>query len=74
MRKESDSQGRRIIGNGGEVPFHNSIVGSFIFYEHRVETNLLGLFAHPENVQCCPIIFVILSEVNIVAAQNQAYW
>jgi len=36
-------------GNGGEVPFHNSITGNVMVYHDRLETNLLQLFAHPEN-------------------------
>jgi len=38
----------------------------------RLETNLLQLFAHPENSEWFSIIFVIIFEVNIVAEQKQA--
>ena len=34
---------------GVEVPFHNSIIGTFMVYQDRLETNLLQLFGHPEN-------------------------
>jgi len=35
--------------------FHNSIIGNFMVYQHRLETNLLQLFGHPENPEyaCC---------------------
>jgi len=36
-------------GQWGEVPFHNSITGNVMVYHDRLETNLLQLFAHPEN-------------------------
>jgi len=29
--------------------FHNSIIGNFMVYQDRLETNLLQLFRHPEN-------------------------
>jgi len=32
-----------------EVSFHNSIIGNFMVYQDRLETNLLQLFGHPEN-------------------------
>jgi len=32
-----------------EAPFHDSILGNFMVYQHRLETNLLQLFGHPEN-------------------------
>ena len=34
---------------GAEVPFHNNVIGSFMVCQYRIETNLLQLFAHPEN-------------------------
>jgi len=34
---------------GSEVLFHNSIMGDSTVYQNRLETNLLQLFAHPEN-------------------------
>jgi len=34
---------------GAEVLFHNRIIGNFMVFEDRLETNLLQLFAHPEN-------------------------
>jgi len=30
---------------GAEVYFHNSIIGNFMVYQDRLETNLLQLFA-----------------------------
>ena len=34
---------------GTEVPFHNSIIGNFMFCQVGPATNLLQLFGHPEN-------------------------
>jgi len=34
---------------GAEVPFHNSIIGEFMVYQDRLETNSLQVFGHPEN-------------------------
>jgi len=34
---------------GAEVPFHTSIIGNFMVYQDRLETNLLQLFGHPQN-------------------------
>jgi len=31
------------------MPFHNSTTGNFMVYQDRLETNLLQLFAYPEN-------------------------
>jgi len=31
--------------------FHNSIIGNFVVYQDRLETNLLQLFWHPENLE-----------------------
>ena len=37
---------------GAEVPFHKSIIGNFMVYQDRIETNVLQLFAHPETSAC----------------------
>jgi len=50
-----------------EVPFHDSIVDNFMFYQDKLETNLLQLFAHPDNSEWFSIIFAIIFEINIVA-------
>jgi len=34
---------------GTEVPFHDNIIGNFMVYQYRIETNLLQLFALREN-------------------------
>ena len=34
---------------GAEVLFRNSTIGNLMFYHDRLETNLLQLFAHPDN-------------------------
>jgi len=58
---------------GSEVPFYNSIAGNFIVYQDRLETNLLQVFAYPENSEWFSIIFVIIFEVNIVHEQKQTH-
>jgi len=37
------------VATGMEVPFHNSIIGNFMVYQDRPETNLSQLFGHSEN-------------------------
>jgi len=59
---------------GAEVPFHGSIIGHFMVYKVRLETNLLRVFAHPENSEGFSIIFAIIFEVNIVAGQKKHNW
>jgi len=39
-----------------------------------METNLLQPFAHPESSDWFSTIFIVVSEVDIVAKQKQAYW
>jgi len=61
---------------GAVVPFHNSIIyiiRHFMVYQIRLETNLLQLFAHPENSGWFSIISVIIFEVNVAAEQKQAH-
>jgi len=66
-------QGRlATLDNWDGVPFHNRIIGYFMVYQDRLETNLLQLFPHPENSELFSIICAIIFEVNIVAAQKQA--
>jgi len=38
--------------------------------QDRPETNLLQLFGHPENSEWFSVIFIIISEVNIVDNKN----
>jgi len=54
-----------------EVLFYNNIIGNFMVYQFRIETNLLQLFAHRENSD---VLYdsVIIFKVNIVAKQKQA--
>jgi len=59
------------IPTSNTTAFHNSIIGSFIVYQDRRETNLLQLFWHPENSESFPIISVIIFEVNVVSEQKQ---
>jgi len=42
------------------------------FYKDQLETNILQLFAHPENSGWFSGIFVIIFEVNIAPGQKQA--
>ena len=56
---------------GAEVPFHKSIIGSFMVCQDRLETNLLQLFGHPENSEWFSIISAIIFEINIVDEQKQ---
>ena len=53
-----------------EVPFRNSIICKFMVYQDHLETNLLQLFAHPENSVCFSIIFVVIFEVDTVAEKR----
>jgi len=55
-----------------EVRFHKGIIGNFMVYQDRLETNLLQLFRHPENSELFSIISVIIFEVNVVDEQKQA--
>ena len=57
---------------GDEAPFHSNIVGNFMDYQYRIETNLLQLFAPRENSEGLSIISVIIFEVDVVAKQKQA--
>jgi len=54
-----------------EVPLHNSIIGNFMVYQDRPETNLLQLFGHPENSEWFSIIFVIIFQNNIDGNRNK---
>jgi len=53
--------------------FHDSIIGNFMVYQDRLETNLLRLFRQPENSEWFSIISVIIFEVTIVDEQKQTY-
>jgi len=57
---------------GEEVPLNTRVIGHFMVCKVRHETNLLQLFAHPENSQWFSMIFVIVFEANVVAEQKQA--
>jgi len=57
---------------GAEVPFHNSIMGNVVVYQHRLEAHFLQLFAHLKNSEWFSIICVSVFEVNFVAEQKQA--
>ena len=59
---------------GWSCLFHNIIIDNVMFCQDQLETNLLQPLAHPENPDWFSIISVIISEINIVAEQKQAYW
>jgi len=61
------------VTNGADVPFHNSIIGIFVVYQSRIETDLLKLCAHPENSEWFSVISVVICEVEIVAEQKQTW-
>jgi len=75
--------GERVHDGAFPLPFHKegnvargvflwSIIGNFMAYQDRIETNLLQLFAHPETSEWFSIISGIIFEVNIVAEREQA--
>jgi len=43
-------------------------------YQDRHETNLLQLFAYPENSKWFSTISVNIFNINIFAEQKQAFW
>jgi len=45
-----------------------------MFCQDQPETNLLQPLAHPEIPDWFSLISVIISEINVVAEQKQAYW
>ena len=51
--------------------FHSSVISNFVIYQDQLETNLLQLFGHPENLEWFSIISVIIFEVNIFDEQKQ---
>ena len=53
------------------MPFYKSIIGNFVVYQYRLETNLIKLSTHPENSEWFSIISVIISKVNIADKQKQ---
>ena len=55
------------------MPFHNSIMGNFMVYQDRLETNLFQLFKHTQNSEWFYTIYAIIFEVNIVDEQEQTY-
>jgi len=57
---------------GAAVPFDENVIGNFMVYQDRIETNLLQPFAHPETSERFSIISGIIFEVNIVAEQKEA--
>jgi len=53
------------------VPFYESIIGNFVVYQHRIETNLLQLFAHPETSEWFSVISDISFEVKLLLNRNK---
>jgi len=58
--------------SGADVSFRNSIIGNFIVYQDRIETDLLKLCARPENPEWFSVISIIIFVIKIVAEQKQA--
>jgi len=56
----------------GGILFHIRIIGNFMVYKDRLETNLLQLFVHPQNSQWFSTSSAIIFEVNAINAQKQA--
>jgi len=57
---------------GGAGAFYMIIIGNLMFYQDRLETYLLQLFAHPDTSEWFSIISVMNFEVNNGAEQKQA--
>jgi len=57
---------------GAEVTFYKNIIGYFMVFQYRIETNLLQLFAHQQNLEFFSIISVFIFEVNVVAELKEA--
>jgi len=55
---------------GRKCLFHKSVMGNFMVYQDRFETNLLQIFAQQENSQWFSIISASIFEVNVVAEQK----
>jgi len=75
-RKQESDRGVSLCSfkRGWRCFFHYIIVGNFMVYQDRLETNLLQLFAQQENSEWFSIISAIVFEVNIVAERKQKYW
>jgi len=54
--------------------FYNSSMGILTVYQDLVETNLLQLFAHPENSEWFSVISIAMFDVKIVAEEKRPYW
>jgi len=60
----SFKKGRRCI-------FHYNIVGNFMVYQDRIETNLLQLFAQQENSEWFSVISVIILKSILLLNRNK---
>jgi len=54
---------------GAQVSLHNSMMGTFMFCQDGLKTNLMQLFAHAENSEWFSITLSI--ERNPFSAENQ---
>jgi len=50
------------------------IMGNFMVYQYRLETNLLQLFAQPENSEQFSVSSVITFEVTMLLNRNKNIW
>jgi len=60
---------RRAMGT--DVPFYSGIVGDFIVYRDRIETDLLKLCTHPENSEWFSVIFFIIFRSTLLLNRNK---
>jgi len=51
--------------------FHHSIVGNFMVYQDRIETNLLQLFAQQGNSEWFSIISVVILRSILLLNRNK---
>jgi len=56
---------------GAEVPFHSRITENCMVFQDQLETNLLQLFAHPQNSEWFSTIFAIIFEAKNFCCSKQ---
>jgi len=55
----------------GEVRFHNKTICNFMVYKNGLETNLLQLFAHPQNSELFSISSAIILRSTFLLRKNK---
>ena len=53
-----------------DASLHDIVIGNFMFYQDRLEANLLQLFAHPENSEWFSVILLLFLR-STVSEQKQ---